>query len=53
MKLLADADGEHDRDVREAPKKLKESLAFSGPVHAPVATYKNDRNWGLKEVGRF
>lgn len=53
MKLLADADGEHDRDVQEAAKKLKESLGFSGPVYALVATKKNDRNRGLKEVGRF
>jgi hypothetical protein len=47
------SDGEHDRDVRETAKKLKESLGFSGPVFALVATYKNDRNWGLKEAGRF
>jgi len=47
------SDGEHDRDVQEAAKKLKESLGFSGPVYALVATYKNDRSWGIKEVGRF
>jgi hypothetical protein len=47
------SDGEHDRDVQAVAKKLKESLEFSGPVYALVATYKNNRSWGLKEVGCF
>lgn len=47
------SDGEHDQDAQAVAKALKESLGFPGPVYALVATYKNDRNWGLKEVGRF
>ena len=47
------SDGEHDHDVQALAKALKESLAFSGPVYALVATYTNDRKWGLKQVGRF
>jgi hypothetical protein len=47
------SDGEHNHDVQAVAKNLKESLGFSGPVYALVATYKNDRNWGLTEVGRF
>ncbi|MGN6147978.1 MAG: carbonic anhydrase [Rhizomicrobium sp.] len=47
------SDGEHDHDVQAVAKSLKESLGFSGPVYALVATYKSDRNWGIKEVGRF
>jgi hypothetical protein len=46
-------DDEHDRDVQAVAKALKESLGFSGPAYALVATYTNDRKWGLKEVGRF
>ena len=47
------SDGDHDLDVQAVAKSLKESLGFSGPVFALVATYTNDRKWGLKEVARF
>ncbi|MGN6517239.1 MAG: carbonic anhydrase [Rhizomicrobium sp.] len=47
------SDGEHDRDVQSVARALKESLGFSGPAYALVATYTSDRKWGLKEVGRF
>jgi hypothetical protein len=47
------SDGDHDQDVQSVAKSLKESLVFSRPVFALVAIYRNDRKWGLKEVGRF
>jgi hypothetical protein len=46
-------DAQHDKDVAEAARALKEALRFGGPVYALVATYKSDSDWGLKEVGRF
>jgi hypothetical protein len=47
------SDGDHNQHVQTVAKNLKESLGFSGPVYALVATYKSDRNWDLAEVGRF
>ena len=47
------SDAEHAKDVAAVTKALKEATAFADPAVAMVATYKNDRKWGLEEIGRF
>ncbi|HEX3674395.1 MAG TPA: carbonic anhydrase [Rhizomicrobium sp.] len=47
------SDPEHEVDVAATAKALKSALAFEGPVYALVATYRSDRAWGLKTIGRY
>ena len=47
------SDEEHARDVATVTRALKDGVEFSGPAIAMVATYKNDRKWGLEEIARF
>jgi len=42
------SDMEHDDDVVEVARALKEAIGFAGRTQALVATYHNDAKWGLK-----
>jgi hypothetical protein len=47
------SDGQHDADVGETAKELKEATGFTGPVHAMVLIYHSDVAWDVKPVAQY